>query len=252
MLFDASKLILSGGRCLFIISHMRSRSTVLSHVLGSNRNICGYSELHISYKNIVDVARMRLKLYLNSSCKIFDRDRLYFLDKILSKNHEISRQFVEEVRPKFIFLIRQPEETLKSIINMGYITSVDWYKDPVNAYSHYCGRIEYIMEFAADNHNLSQNDFFFVESGEIVNDTDNLLGNLSRWLGLPDPLSSRYSKFRNTGKPRHGDPSENINSGIISITPEHRNIEIPSDVLRDANSAYKKALSFFGKDNKYI
>lgn len=250
MSFSLNEFVLGGGRCLFILSHMRSRSTVLSHVLGSNSGICGYSELHLSYKNIVDLIKMRLRLYMNSSCPVSDRDRLYFLDKILSKEHEISPQFVEKVRPRFIFLVRQPEETIKSIINMGYITAIEWYKDPANACSHYCGRLEYIMSFAGDNCHSTKDDFFFIESGDIVNDTANLLRDLSSWLCLPEPLDSRYSKFRNTGKPKHGDPSENINSGVISRTPEHRDIEIPDDILRDANSAYERVLSFFENLNK--
>jgi hypothetical protein len=47
---------------IFIISHMRSYSSLLSHVLSSNHDICGYLEMHQSYSGWLDFVKLRFKV----------------------------------------------------------------------------------------------------------------------------------------------------------------------------------------------
>lgn len=100
---------------IFIMSHMRSRSSLLSHILGSNPAISGYSESHHSYLDWKHFARLRIRAYSGNRGK---SNLKYTLDKILWNNYRISNQMCLKENLKIIFLLREPEDTLKSIINM--------------------------------------------------------------------------------------------------------------------------------------
>src|SRR5690606_2424128 len=122
---------------LFVVSHMRSRSTVLCHILGSHSKICGYKELHMSYNDKISVINMHITLKKDLKCKLSNK---YLLDKILH-NSNISDEIIKEYEPKFLFLLRKPEDTIKSIINMGLKTGIEKYKNPLNAFEYYCNRL---------------------------------------------------------------------------------------------------------------
>lgn len=226
--------ILYPSKYIFIFSHMRSRSSVLSHVLGSNPDICGHSELHLPYKGRMSLLKMRIELFNDLKCNLKDK---YLLDKILH-DFQFSEKIFEIVKPKVIFLLRDPESTIKSIINMGYLTGIEWYKDPKQASDYYCTRLLQLEEFAK----RTGDDYFFVESNELVNNTESILERLTQWLNLDEPLDKRYSVFHNTGKTgrRGGDPSNNIKSGILEKTNDYPDIKIPQDVLHKAESSYEK------------
>src|SRR5690606_28951843 len=88
-------------RYLFIFSHMRSRSSVLSHILGSNPEVCGYKELHQPYKGLRSLLQMQLKLAVDLHPNFRNK---YLLDKILN-NYTISDAILNKKQPKIIFLL---------------------------------------------------------------------------------------------------------------------------------------------------
>jgi hypothetical protein len=59
-----AKAAFSRTQYLFVISHMRSRSSLLSHILGSHPQVIGYSELHQSYQRWSDLLWRRTLAYL--------------------------------------------------------------------------------------------------------------------------------------------------------------------------------------------
>ena len=46
---------------VIVLSHMRSYSTLLAHLLGSHPEIAGYAEMHTSYAQRRDLLRLRRK-----------------------------------------------------------------------------------------------------------------------------------------------------------------------------------------------
>ena len=229
---------------IFILSHMRSRSSVLSHILGSNDSVCGYGELQNSYIQHTDITKMHKDLYNDLKCNFRGK---YLLDKILGNHLTISDEVFETVKPKVIFLLREPESTIKSIMNMGYITGVDWYKDPKKASDYYCSRLSHLTSYAES----FTGDSFFLESSELVNNTDQVLKELTKWLKLKKPLMPKYKKFDYTGKPGYGDPSDNIQIGKLIKTKGHPNIEIPIEILQIAESSYEKCRNSLHKISRY-
>jgi hypothetical protein len=229
----APQLLNTKGNYLFIISHMRSRSSLLSHVLGSNSGICGYSELQIKYRNRFDLIKMKLDIYLRDK---ESQNGKYLLDKILHNRLAISDNIISRTSPKFIFMLREPVGTLKSIINMATITGKQWYTDQSRILDYYCDRLSGIEELCA----RVDSNYFFINSDDLITDTDHVLIELTKWLGLDNQLDKQYSNFSGTGKAGFGDPSENISRGVIAKTREHGNITLDHEIIEAAESAYKQ------------
>ncbi|WP_405420062.1 hypothetical protein [Marinobacter flavimaris] len=233
-------IITGRSEYLFIISHMRSRSTVLSHVLGSNPGVCGYSELHRSYRNKTDFLKMRVNLYHDLKC---DFSNKYILDKILHNRLEISPEMLEAMKPRVIFLLREPESTIKSIIRMrdrvgqkNKQSDAGWHDKARSAAEYYCSRLVELSRYA----DALNGNYFFLESDDLVDKTDQILNELTDWLKLKQPLANNYEMFENTGKPDYGDPSEAIKTGAITRTESNSKIEIPGDIRHEVNLAYEK------------
>ena len=167
---------------------MRSRSSVLSHILGSNPDICGYYELQQRYLVYRHVIAMRRVLHKELKCSLKDK---YLFDKILHNRLRVSKKILKKMNPKIIFLLREPVATLKSMINLGQITGVEWFRSPKMAVDYYCNRLSYIEEFSKE----IEGNYLFLESDDLVNHADHVLRDISRWLDLQTPLQSQYSLF---------------------------------------------------------
>lgn len=71
---------------------MRSYSTLLSHVLGSNKNIDGYSELHYSYLNKLEGLKAKIQIMYTLGSGLSGN---YILDKLLHNENQISESFLQ-------------------------------------------------------------------------------------------------------------------------------------------------------------
>lgn len=227
---------------------MRSRSSVLSHVLGSNPDIYGYSELHYSYKTIIDLIRIKSNLQRELN---YPYEDIYLLDKILHDKFSISKYILRTVKPKVFILVREPYGTLQSIIKMGSITDIEWYKDPIKAMDYYCKRLLTLVGYAR----YLRRNYYFINSDEIIYDTENTLNNISYWLELKTSLQKEYELFEKSGKPGFGDFSTAIRSGIIQKTHHDNNVSIPTNILETCKHCYETCydlLSYFSCNSNTI
>ncbi len=215
---------------LFVVSHMRSRSSVLSHILGNNSEVCGYKELHMSYKGQSSLINMHIELVKDLKCELRNR---YLFDKILN-NFTISDKMLNKEKPKILFLLRKPEDTIKSIINMGFKTDINWYKDPIKVTDYYCkrlGQMEHLSQRVGKG-------YLFIESDDLIENSNEILNKTTNWLNLKEPLNNTYSTFKDTGVMGFGDPLENIKSGVLQPTASYPDIHVPEHLLSKANEAY--------------
>lgn len=219
-----------------ILSHMRSRSSLLTHLLGSNDEIPGYSELHLSYRRPLDVVRMRIRLAL--STRRVPRAR-YLLGKVLHNSHPESDRVLNDERIRPIFLVREPECTLQSLIQMARETGVDYYSNPSNALVCYCERLAWLS--ACSSQNL-EGRAVYIDSDDLVARSRELLGALTRWLDLSEPLTRHYCAFSRTGAFGAGDPPPNIRTGRIVRPEPAREIQLPRELLATATRAYRYCL----------
>ena len=221
---------------LFVLSHMRSYSSLLSHVLGSHPDIDGYCETHLRYRFPLDVLRLHWKVKRLTGEPLRGR---FVLDKILH-NYAMSRAILENPRTRAVFLLREPTEVVQSIIHMGRIwirrsatpTSSRWW-------GYYEARLLRLAELAPVlGHRAA-----FLESSALIESTDEALEFLRDYLDLSQPLERRYRSFAKTGEPGFGDPSPAIRSGEIRA-PSHRREEVPvpDSLIQRVKAAHAQCL----------
>ena len=227
-----AKAAFSRTQYLFVISHMRSRSSLLSHILGSHPQVIGYSELHQSYHRWNDLLWRRTLAHLERRGSLRDK---YLLDKVLHNQHPISPGILGAPNTRCIFLLREPESTLKSIRHMSSLTGAAQYKDFGKNLAYYRSRLALMSDYASK----CPTNGCFVESDNLIDDTDAVLHRLTQWLGLTMPLQPEYSIFTDTGRPVKGDPSDNIKSGKVLKTAGPQGVEVPPALLEEAHAAHE-------------
>jgi len=226
-----------GGAYLFVLSHMRSFSSLLCHVLGSHPEISGYGETQQSYVGRRDLDRLVKTVRAQTGDPALGR---YVLDKILHNHHEIAPAIVARPDVRWMFLLRNPADAITSIVNMALsLEHTGEFSDPVRVADYYVGRVQWMARFGEQHGHAA----LYVDAQRLVDDTDAVLAGLTRWLALATPLARAYRTFPLTGARGHGDPSPNIRTGrvVTDAGERHRDyvrVTIPQDALARADAAY--------------
>lgn len=191
---------------IFILSHMRSGSSLLTKLISSNPQVNGYGETHIGYYSQKDFGSSIGKiLFVNRRSTKTGQER-YVLDKLLHNYllplDKTSLLFEKNVR--VIFLIREPEESIASMINTLKMTAED-------SYHYYIDRLEMLERYAEIVSVNSQ--AVMVTYGQVLSQTEAVFKLLESYLDLSVPLQEAYAL---TTTPSYGsDPSPNLASGRI-------------------------------------
>ncbi|HAG85691.1 MAG TPA: sulfotransferase family protein [Cyanobacteria bacterium UBA12227] len=201
-------------RILFILSHMRSGSSLLTHLLNSNPEIIGYGETHIQYSSELDFKKLMFKVYLQgrefNKLEHFNNFRMnhkYILDKVLHDHKFLDKSFLNSENIYIIFLVREPERSLNSIITL----KPHWTQEKTLDY--YCTRLSMLANYA-EMVNSKQHSLF-VTYDQLVNHTETVFNALKIFLGTEEGFSEQYEILRTTGMQGIGDSSENIKAGRI-------------------------------------
>lgn len=113
-------------RHLFLLGHMRSYSSVLSHILGSHPRIDGYCETHTKYRTHLDLWRLHRRVRKLTGGPLGGD---YVLDKVLH-DYPMARSILDSSRTRGIVLVRRPGASVRSIIEMGLNYSpVAWHRN---------------------------------------------------------------------------------------------------------------------------
>jgi len=222
---------------VFILSHMRCRTSLLSHILGSHPEITGHSEMHQGYSNSLDLLKLRCKVSMDNSHTLRGR---YVLDKVLD-GYPLSRRIMTAPATKVIFLLRDPESSLKSIVAMGRRhAGVDWHRDPRKALVYYVTRLAQLEDIAKTRADAGAPPAFFFDCDDLLSRTALVLRELTQWLGLETVLSPQYTVFDTTGRLGWSDPSDAIKSARV-IRPATRpgGIELGADILEEATPRFQ-------------
>jgi hypothetical protein len=224
------------GAFLFVISHMRSFSSLLCHILGSHPEISGYGEAQISYFGRNDLDRLARAVREQNDKPEFGR---FVLDKILHNARAIAPGVLARPDVHCVFLLRNAADTMASILNMARSQGhTGLLSDPRQVTEYYVLRVQQMQQYATQTGRA-----IFVDADRLIADTDAVLGALSRSLSLATALSPEYQTFKMTGKRGHGDPSPNIltRNVVRSAEERHRDyvsIPIPDDCLARGEAAY--------------
>jgi len=194
---------------LLIISHMRSRSTLLAHILGSAPEVIGYIEHHRSIGTSWDLNRLKLNnLLLNGDLHTSPK---WSLDKLLHSRYTASGKVIQRPDVKWVILLRNPLDTIVSIVKLARKTGLSQYDSPSKAFSYYSERFAFIRTLA----NTIPEGVIFINSDSILARSSEVLQELQSFLSLDQPLKEDFKLFPKTGQPYYGDSSHLITLGKI-------------------------------------
>ena len=215
---------------------MRSYSSLLCHILGSNPEIDGYSEIHQPYRDIRDLFKLRLRVYERNNNLL---EGNYILDKILH-NYHISDSVLTKPSLNVIFVLRKPHDSVKSILGMAIQQNNERFNTAEKTSRYYVERLERMEQHFSKLNSVA----LFLEAERLIEDSTTVLGAISARLNLRAGLKSSYSIFKYTGHPQHGDPSDYITRGkIITTKKDHSRTHIPQHLLLRAEEAYERCCS---------
>jgi hypothetical protein len=222
----AVKVILALARrrykYVFILSHMRSGSTLLSHLFASHPDFSAAGETHVTYRSATDLPELLLV-----TCQWLHKLQLrapYVVDQINHNRLVATEMLSSPLIDKCVILTRSPEGTVPSLLKLydwQEVQAVDYYVDRLAALAAY-GRI------------LGQR-AILVDYDDLVDRTEDSLAALTEFFGASVPFAPTYVERRSTG--RSGDPSSNIHAGRIIRTSSH-GVEISAETLARASEAF--------------
>lgn len=223
------RLLLGGKRHLLLLSHMRSYSSLLAHILGSHPEIWGHSERLQTYEGGRDLLKWRCEEYRAGSGGSYR----YLVDKILHNGYGVSDSLLARADVRTVIFVREPKATLSSIVRLGRRLSAEAsdYLDFEWVHGYYARRLDRLVHYARV---VGERALFF-DASALVRDTDPLLTGLGDWLGLTSPLRRTYTVFPDTGAPMKGDPSDSLKSGsVLPETPHREDVEFPAELVDSA------------------
>jgi hypothetical protein len=233
---ELARALLAPRRYVLYFSHMRSYSSLVGHILGSHPEVAGYAELHQHYDSPTDLVRLRYRVWEINDGEL--RGRFVF-DKVLHGGHRIDDTVLlrRDVVP--IYAVREPLASVRSQIAMGMRrTPPSPNKTPPGAARHIINRYQHIRELARRRPAAAA---MFTDS--IVDEPEQTLKQLARYVGLRTPLRRQYRTFEKTGRPHFGDPVGPIGAGdIVAKRPEHLEIELEHSLHDRLVDAYESVV----------
>lgn len=225
---------------LLLVSHMRSRSSMLSHVLGSHARIVGYYEMSRSYRTLADLTRMKMAHLLDG----FEKPKAnYYLDKILHNRFEVSDEVATSHKARFVFLVRAPATSISSMLELGKKRAVPECQTAETAQAYYIDRLRDLEDLARRCHG----NIHFIESDQLIENTTRELDRLTQWLALDTPLQAHYDRFDKTGVGSYGDTSNSILRGVIHDNRDKPAHDLPDSILAPAVEAYNQHVAHMNK-----
>ena len=182
-----------------MMAHMRCGSTALSNILCSRGDINGYGETHVRFDE--NAALGRLMLNIRRRVK-WSSGADYVFDKVLhSQLHRHATAEFFEARA--IFVIREPEPSIRSICNLYEKLGYGKMRQPEAAAEYYLERLRTLSstweQFAADRR-------FGMTHRGLLGNPDLALAQLSENLAFDPPLSNSYQSTAASRAGGGGDP----------------------------------------------
>ncbi len=214
---------------VFILGHMRSGSTLLLHLLLTHPALLGYGERNLPYEEAKDLDRLWVDACYQR--RQFFQSYRYLVDQINHDRFIRSEALLTHPRVRTLFLIREPQAALASMVDVlgqFYGMTLD------DAVTYYTTRLQTLARYARQIEDPTQ--AFFLTYEDLTTHATTTLEGLQTFLDLPTGLSTDYQRFSFTGQ--RGDPSATIHSGRILSNKPRRPLALSPDILRPTRDAY--------------
>lgn len=225
---------------IFLMSHMRSGSSLLTHILCSNPEIIGYGETQIKYHSEQDIQTLLHKVYNRNvqeltrfkTLKAFEMSHTYLLDKVLHGNIR-DLQILKKIPTKSIVLIREPDRTLHSILDIRS----HWTEEKaLDYYEHQLQHLIDCTKFVSD-----PSCFLLVTYQQLIEDTPRVLNIFQAFLETEEKFSEHYRVNKTTGQAGIGDPVGHIKAGTIVRERRQLKTTVSAATIQKANQFFEKA-----------
>ncbi|MEM6434392.1 MAG: sulfotransferase [Cyanobacteria bacterium P01_D01_bin.115] len=225
-------------RVLWILSHMRSGSSLLTHILNTNPAIAGYGESHISYKGLQDFKSLISRVYWSSQeyRNLRDLQKLslhetYILDKLLHNNKLVDISLLQSDNVFVIFLVREPRRSLNSIRDL----KPDWSEE--KTLHHYCDRLKELVHYAESM--SSSERALLLRHDQLIEHSPQVFEALQDFLGTEIGFSEKYQILKTTGAKHVGDSKGDIRAGQIMRTQRELKETISQEYVDQAQVVYQ-------------
>lgn len=195
-------MIRHGCSALLVLSHMRSYSTLLAHLLHEHPKISGWEEQHRSYRTTSD-----LESLIAGQCNL--PGVTVACDNLLHNGYSIGAPVYDDDRVRWVISVRNARPTLKSMARWGGPKNI--YRSGSAAADYYCGRLRWLMDVGS----RLDGRFVLLRSDRLISQPHVALNGLTDALGLDPPLSATYTPAESTGEASLGDFSRFIRAGTI-------------------------------------
>lgn len=232
---------------LFILGHMRSGSSLLVHLLGSNPGILGYGENHLFYNTRADFDELLLKV--TGFFKTWRVKEDFVMDKVLHNRFLPDLSLLKSEDVYVLFLSRNPEKSLPSIVNVytDVMPKVAPEKagDESTGLNYYITRMETLAQYATEFGGSPRTMFLTYE--DLLDNSTETFSSLQSWLGLEHPFSESYKMHDATGVAGKGDYSELIKKGHIERVDKNKYQAVTVESMTAARAAYQNYLAVANK-----
>ncbi|NEQ54701.1 MAG: sulfotransferase family protein [Leptolyngbya sp. SIO3F4] len=225
-------------RFLLLLSHMRSGSSLLTHLLTTNPEVIGYGETHINYNDANDFKVLLKKVYWQAQdfrtlgdARNLRMQHQYVMDKVLHNKKFLDHEFLTSEQVYAIFLLREPERSLASIADL----KPHWNQH--DAIEYYAERMAMLVEYARLIN--TQRRTLVLTYEQMLDDTPKVLGTLQQFLHTQAPFTEEYKVLKTTGMRGVGDPKGNIKAGKIVRSQRQLSLNFSPEILSTAKTAYQ-------------
>ena len=228
------------AKFVFIISTMRSGSSLLQHLLLQDWKFIAHGETHITYSTMEDLKKLMFKVFYAEHC-FFLKNKI-IVEKCVHNEYIKTSEVLNSHNIKIIFLVREPKSVITSLYyakGFAYSNSID------EASNYYKKRLEFMINLALSLKNPKNCHLVTYEN--LVSNTKEALNDLSKFLNLKYVLSETYPKQRWTKVAGKGDISENIIVGEILKNINRKEIKIHNEIIRSCYFVYTKAINTIRK-----
>ncbi|MBQ4804089.1 sulfotransferase [Aquimarina sp. MMG015] len=201
---------------LFVMGHMRSRSSLLTHILLSHPTMVGLGESNAIYESNLKLLYMKSKTLLKNRSVNFLKKT--YVDQINHNSKTPNPKIFQKKNLKVIILTRPPDPSVASIMALTKKHYTPWSDDKSKKYYH--DRMSYLIKL---REKLSNDQCLVINSEELVRTPNVILDKISEFLEMYTPLKSEYETFNFTGT--SGDPSANIKEGKIINNSQYIDVD---------------------------
>ncbi|MEA5466306.1 sulfotransferase family protein [Leptothoe sp. PORK10 BA2] len=226
-------------RFLLLLSHMRSGSSLLTHVLTTNPEVIGYGETHTDYADAHDFKVLLKKVYWQAQdfrtlgdVQNLRMNHRYVMDKVLHNKKFLDHGFLKSDQVYAIFLLREPERSLASIADL----KPHWSQQ--DTVDYYVERMVMLVEYARLINNSQR--MLVVSYEQLLENTPQVLITLQQFLHTQAPFEEEYKVLKTTGMKGVGDSKGNIKAGKIVRSQRQLTQSFPPALVAQAQQVHSQ------------